>query len=216
MRFFLLTILIGALGFQTSQGRDVKCRFLCFQTQPPPFVTLNSKGEPVPIELGPDEISLPVVCNTDEGSRIALIDPVDLKKAIGAITVPSSAKAVIIIFLPVAANEPPASKMLVIEDTPDKFPDGGAFVANFQPQEIRFTIGEQKLMLKAGATYAVPQPKQVDDFNMAPVVFEFRKDEKWRTARETSQRFLPGIRYLMFCYIDPQNGRPRVSTFEDR
>jgi hypothetical protein len=216
MRFYLFAILIGSLGFQTSGAREVKCRFLCFQTQPPPFVTLNSKGEPIPIALGPDEISTSVVCNADEGNHIPLIDPLDLKKAIGAVTVPAGSKAAIIIFLPVAADEPPASKILVIDDSPEKFPDGGAFVANFQTQEIRFTIGERKLMLKAGTTCAVPKPEQVDDFNMAPVVFEFRKDEKWRTARESTQRFLPGIRYLMFCYIDPQSGRPRVSTFEDR
>jgi hypothetical protein len=50
---------------------------------------------------------------------------------------------------------------------------------------------------------------------MAPVVFEFLQEDKWRTASESMLRFLPGMRYLIFAYLDPESGRPRIATYQD-
>ena len=67
-------------------------------------------------------------------------------------------------------------RVFVIEDTPKNFPDGGAFVANFHNKDIRFVIGEQQDHAPPRAPpMASPGRTKRDDFNMAPVVFEFRK-----------------------------------------
>ena len=47
------------------------------------------------------------------------------------------------------------------------------------------------------------------------MTFEFLQDDKWRTASESTVRFLPGMRYLIFAYMDPTSGRPRISTYQD-
>jgi hypothetical protein len=103
----------------------------------------------------------------------------------------------------------------VVEDSAKNFPDGGAFVANFHSQDIRFVIGETKLILHPGATYGVPIPTKRDSFNMAPVAFQFQQDGAWVGASETMLRFLPKTNYLMFTFMDKSSGRPRVVTFQD-
>jgi hypothetical protein len=70
-------------------------------------------------------------------------------------------------------------------------------------------------MPKAAGAHGYAMPKERDDFNMAPVIFEFRHGEKWRIANESSLRFLPGMRYLIFAYLDPVSGRPRINTCQD-
>jgi hypothetical protein len=106
-------------------------------------------------------------------------------------------------------------RVFVIEDSDKIFPDGGAFVANFHSGDIRFIIGENKIMLRPAGSHGFGLPKERDAFNMAPVVFQFQQEEEWITASESLLRFLPGMRYLIFAYVDPDSGRPQISTFQD-
>jgi hypothetical protein len=136
--------------------------------------------------------------------------------------IPAGVKSALVIFVklekpgtPGAADKNAGWKVFVIEDSAKSFPDGGAYVANFYPGDIRFVIGEHKGMLKPAGTHGYEMPKQRDDFNMAPVIFEFKSGEKWRIANESSLRFLPGMRYLIFAYVDPVSGRPRINTYQD-
>ena len=61
--------------------------------------------------------------------------------------------------------------------------------------------------------YALPGARGA--FNIATGVFEFLQEDQWRTASESSLRFVSGMRYLIFAYTDPESGRPRVKTFQD-
>ena len=106
-------------------------------------------------------------------------------------------------------------KTFVIDDSPANFPDGGAYVANFHNNAIRFVIGEHKGMLRPAGSHGYAMPAERDDFNMAPVIFEFLNGEKWRIGNESALRFLPGMRYLIFAYVDPVSGRPRINTYQD-
>ena len=58
-------------------------------------------------------------------------------------------------------------------------------------------------------------PTKRDAFNMAPVVFQFQQGENWRNASESMLRFLPGMHYLMFAFVEAASGRPRIVTFQD-
>ena len=138
------------------------------------------------------------------------------RKPAATAKIPNTGKAFILIFVP-APKAPDALpwRVFVIEDSPANFPDAGAFVANFHNQEIRFILGEKKLMLKSGGAHGFASPTKLDSFNMAPVSFEFQQNGTWRVAKESMLRFLPGMRYLFFAYVDPTSGRPRISTFRD-
>ena len=89
-------------------------------------------------------------------------------------------------------------------------------MVNLHNDDIRFILGETQKSLKPQQSEGFEMPEKRDDFNMAPVVFQFKnKSDKWVNGKETSYRFLPGLRYLLIAYIDTRNNRPRVATFKD-
>jgi len=218
MRALLLIFALLLPALAAGQDlRPVRCRFLSFggTDSSATVLALSDKGAEVRCPLSTDSMSEPVVCFAGD-NKIAFLSPADRKPTATA-TIPAAAKAVILVF--VANSKPSADsppwKVLVIEDTPKNFPDGGAFVANFYHKDIRFILGEHKGMLHPAGNHGYPLPAERDAFNMAPVIFEFLQDESWRTASESVVRFLPGMRYLIFAYVDPASGRPRISTFQD-
>lgn len=219
MRQFLLPflLLIPAL-LAAQEGRPINCRFLSFGgvENPPAVIAAAEKGTEVTCPLSPTQISPKVVCYA-VGNKIPFLSAAD-RKSIASATIPAGVGSVLLVFIQApgtAEAAAPAWKILVIEDTAKTFPPGGAFVANFYSKDIRFVIGEHKGMLHAGGLNGYAMPEERDSFNMAPVVFEFLQGESWRVANESALRFLPGMRYLIFAYVDPLSGRPRISTYQD-
>jgi hypothetical protein len=213
--FLLLALLVPALA-DGQEVRSIRCRFLLFGgTEESASVLASSKGAEINCPLSNSSLSEPITC-TAVDNKIAFRSSVDRKPAATA-EIPAAAKAVFLIFVKASPADQAALpwRVLVIEDSPKNFPDGGAFVANFYNKDIRFIIGEHKGMLNPAGNHGYAMPAQRDAFNMAPVTFEFLQEDKWRTANESTLRFLPGMRYLIFAYVDPASGRPRISTFQD-
>ena len=217
----LVLCLLFIVGHSVGQAQDLKkvsCRFLSLDRDapPPPLLNIADKGD-VACAVTTDSLSPPTVCYA-KGGVISFVAAADHKPAATA-TVPANVSAAMLIFIP-AAKDPKnpnalAWRVFVIEDSVKNFPDGGVFVANFHNQDIRFSIGGGKFMLHSAGCHGFPMPAQLNNFNMAPVVFEFMQKDKWETARETMLRFLPGMRYLMFAYLDPASERPRIVTYRD-
>lgn len=181
-------------------------------------INLSAKGEPIVCPLPTSEISKKVVCYAKNNAiDFSLSD----KSPAATATIPAGAKSVLLLF--VAAPKPPDGnaakplpwRVLAIEDTPKNFPFGGAYVANLSNNEIRFEIGENKGVLPPDGARGFPIPKQLDAFNMAPLLVETLQEDTWRTTNETSLRFLPGTRYLVFAHSDSASGRTRVNTYQD-
>jgi hypothetical protein len=220
MRFFLLLalLLFPSRGF-AQDVRPVECRFLSFGSKDSASaIALSDKGEEIVCPLPSGALSKKIVCFA-KGDKIPFISAAD-RKPLATAAIPSGVRSALIIFVRFtkAENLPTDAsgwRVFVIDDSPKSFPDGGAYVANFFADDIRFVIGEHKGMLHAAGSHGYAMPKERDDFNMAPVIFEFRNGEKWRIANESSLRFLPGMRYLIFAYVDPVSGRPRINTYQD-
>lgn len=209
--FFLCAVFGNA-----QDSRKVTCRFVCFEgvTPPPPLVNVLDKGAEVVCTIPANEFSPGFVCSA-KGNSINFLSSED-HKPLASATIPAAVKSAILVFLPaVKVPSPLPWQVFVVEDTLKNFPDGGAFVANFYTKDIRFVIGENKIMLPSGKDHGFARPTQRDAFNMAPVVFQFQQDDTWRTASESLLRFVPGMRYLIFAYVDAESGRPRISTFQD-
>ncbi len=217
MRLLSLLFLSAFTHLATAQEvRPVKCRFLGFQgTADAASVTaVSDGGVEVGCPLPRNELSRPILCHA-KANTIRFISPGDRKPAATA-TIPAGAANAILVFVPGANDgKSPAWRVMVIEDSPKVFPDGGTYVANFYNKDIRFIIGEHKGMLHPAGNHGYAMPAERDAFNMAPVIFEFLQGEKWRTANESVLRFLPGMRYLIIAYTDPVSGRPRISTCQD-
>ena len=178
------------------------------------MVNVFDKGIEVTCTIPANVFSDPVVCFAKDNSINFYSS--DNHSPTAAATIPAEVKAAILVFVPATKVPSPLPwQVFVIEDSVRNFPDGGAFVANFYKLDVKFVIGENKILLKSGKSHGFARPTQRDAFNMSPVVFEFLQDDVWRTASESMLRFVPGMRYLMITYIDPASGRPRISTFQD-
>ena len=217
MRTLLLAfaLLLPALA-AAQDTRPVRCRLLLFGAEDSAsLLTTSDKGTETTCLLSNSSLSASVTY-TAVADKITFLSPGDRKPAATA-SVPAAVKAALLIFVKAPASEQSAQpwRVIVIEDSLKNFPDGGAFVANFYNKDIRFIIGEHKGQLRPAGNHGYPLPAERDAFNMAPVTFEFLQNENWRTASESTLRFLPGMRYLIFAYVDPASGRPRISTIQD-
>ncbi len=215
MRAFLLCFIL--ILPSVADARSVSCRLLSFgaKENSTPMLALSDKGDEIPCVLSSGTLSEPIVFFADNG-RIRFFSPGEREPTATA-TIPSSVSNALLIFVKTAtsAENTLPWRILVVEDSAKNFPDGGAFIANFYNKNIRFVVGEHKGMLNPAGNHGYPLPTKRDEFNMAPVIFEFLQDDKWRTASESSLRFLPGMRYLIIAYVDPASGRPRIRTFQD-
>lgn len=193
----------------------MECRFLLF----PPgeelasLVVKTSETESITCPISSSGISETVPCPVT-GNRLQLYSG---DEKIATATIPGTAKSVIVVMLktPGAENADPEWKALVIDDRKKNFPKGGAYVSNFYSGDIRFVIGEHLGTLKPGGSYGYDMPKKRDDFNMAPVIVQFLHEGNWIIANESALRFLPQVRYLVFAFVDPSSGRPRIMTYRD-
>lgn len=238
MRACLLPLFLALGTFAVAQeARPVKCRFLAFKGKEAKtsVLTVSSSGAQVTCPLPANNLSKPIVCFA-ENNTIGFVNETG-GKIIAKATIPAGVNSAFLVFVPGPAEAAPATpaatgsektaqaaprqdatpswRVLVIADTPQNFPDGGAYIANFYNSDIRFIVGEHKGMLKAGGAHGYAMPKKLDEFNMAPTVFELQKGDKWRCASESALRFLPGMRYLIFAYQDPVTGRARINTYQD-
>lgn len=204
-----------------QQPRPVDCRFLCLAGTPQPPPMVNPAGEQIEVEVSvPVQVLSPVVrCFAVDGTIRFLT--ADDRQPVATARIPAGIKSAVLVFLPASASPAqapapaPAWRVMVIDDSPAKFPDGGAFAANLCSGEVRFVLGEHKILLPAGRSHGFKRPTKRDQFNMAPLIVQFRDAETWRTASESSLRFVPGNRFLILAYVDPGSARPRVATFPD-
>lgn len=209
-------LLPASAGQAASPLRPVDCRFLCLPgtPKPPPLLNTGEARQEAKVDVPMNVLSSVVRCFAERGTIRFLA--ADDGRPVAAASIPAGVDAVVLVFLPAAgAAESPAWRVLVIEDSPARFPDAGAHVANLYNGDIRFVIGEHRSLLPRGESHGFRRPQQRDPFNMAPVIVQFQDGESWRTASESTLRFTPGSRFLILAYIDPGSGRPRVATFPD-
>ena len=209
----LVSILaIIAPSLMAQELRPVECRFVVLDEKPEGVMNAVGEGKDVAIELVKNRISEPFDCFAIDG-RLSFIEGTD-RKPLASIALPAKITKAILIFV----KEPNKDSWVIIpfENSPEQYPPGGTHVVNLHSGNIRFILGETKEELTPLKSKGFEMPKERTEFNMAPVIFQFKnKKGDWATGKETSYRFLPGTRYLLIAYIDPDNGRPRVKTYKD-
>ncbi len=217
MRIFAFCLLLLVpISAHAQQGGQVTCRFVGLEgvPPPPPLIHVAGEGADIPCTIPAATFSPATPCTLKDGT-IHFLSAADRKPAAAAKIPAGVNKAILVFVAGVPGQDSLPWRVFVIEDTAKNFPDGGAYVANFHQQDIRFVLGDNKLMLKSGGAHGFEQPEKRDQFNMAPVVFQFQQKEDWRTASESMLRFIPGVRYLIIAYVDPASKRPRIATYQD-
>lgn len=218
MQRLCICLFLLCSGFSSAQDfKRISCRFLCLNraAPTPPLLNVADKGVAVACTIPTETLSPPIICHAKKNSIVFL--SASERSPAATATIPANVTACILVFVAAAEHSSKLPwRVFVIEDSATNFPDGGALVANFHTQDIRFVVGENKpVMLHSGGVQGIVMPEKRDAFNMAQAVFQFQQNDTWRTASESMLHFLPGMRYLIFAHLDPVSGRPRISTYQD-
>ncbi len=214
MKSFLTALALLAFC-QLQAAAQISCRLLCFERAKDGTAALVAAGEdggavdcPLPLGMPSQPVSLSAKGGVIEFRK----SPADPAPAATA-RMPAGANRVFILFLPPAEKEDRLHETVVIEDSPKDFPQDGCVVLNLYQRNVRFVIGEHRIMLPPGKTAPLARPVERDDFNMSAVVFQFETGETWRTASESMIRFAEGQRHLFVTFVDPATKRPRLRSF---
>jgi hypothetical protein len=225
MKYLSLLVLLFA-GFAHAQESDgprpgVLCRMVCLGQHEDGTNELYARG------TGPDKnlkIGLPQVSSgadvalTPADGQIAfykqpLVDGVPPPPVAALAAIPEGSKRVIVFFFPVSGKAPLLYETVVFDLSANAFPPGGCMVLNINSTDVRFIIGEHKLMLAPGKRTAVPRPAQRDKYNMCDVAFQFQMDQSWKTAYESTVRFPEGQQKVFITYTDARTKRPKAQSF---
>ena len=210
-----LILLISSIPLFANSGdfRTISTRFLCLHGEPEKFINLDKDGIPSECQLIKNIITRPQLL-TVHNNRLSLLNEASKEESC-SIKIPSNTSSVILIFIASKGTQTNTGWYVhMIDDAEKNFPAGGAYLANFHKQEIRCIIGEHRAKLKPGETKGLPRPKERNEFNMARVAFQFMKGSEWVTAKETGIRFTSKKRHLLISYVEPESGRPRVTSYQ--
>ncbi|MBK1834770.1 hypothetical protein [Roseibacillus ishigakijimensis] len=217
MRFLIATFLFSLLtlsAFAQDESSALSCRFLTVgKAKVPDFSHPGADGSLLSIEVFSNRMSKAYECQPVDG-RLRFTSS-DGESLFAEAAVPANTDKAIIVVLPMPGANGPQWKMKVIADNDETFPVAGAYVLNLHNGPIRFALGEHQAGLAPGDARGFSQPEKRDDFNMAPLIFQFQNTQKeWRTGKETMLKFTPGLRYLVFAYVDARIKRPQVQIIK--
>ncbi|MEM9080245.1 MAG: hypothetical protein AAGC74_06075 [Verrucomicrobiota bacterium] len=221
MNRLLLLILVSITPLfaqSDTPTRKIDCRFISISERSDLSSILNIATEDLEIACKVKRLKL----DRERTECIAVNDVLTFvtagdKKPLAKVRIPPSVDDAILIFVPDPSKEAKLPyRIFPIDDSDKNFPSAGASVVNFYGSQVRFIIGENKGLLEPFKSTGIKRPEKRDDFNMALVGVQFKNNQgSWQTVRETKVRFIPGLRYLVFTYVDPSSKRPTVKTVKD-
>lgn len=119
------------------------------------------------------------------------------------------------VFLP-GTKEGTPYRLMVIDDSEEKFPLGSTLAFNFAPVPVRFAIGEHSSDLKPGGQALIPQARKVNEMNQCNVVISFAdKTNKWTPVNNTRWLSLPQERALAIAFVHPVTKQPTVNSYRE-
>ncbi|MCP5547399.1 MAG: hypothetical protein H7A50_08505 [Akkermansiaceae bacterium] len=215
LQFFLAGILVATAITRAAEQRFVSCRLLNFQRDGggvSEVFVLSAEGEALKCDVPRDNLSKPVPLPV-VGKALVFRSEAD-GPPVSSPKVSENLRDALVLFLP--PEKPDAGfRAVVIDGSEKSFPESGSLVLNLYSEEVRFVLGEHKILLPAGKTATLQRPAERDNFNMAAVMFQFRSKTGWRSAYETKSRFPEGQRHLYVSYVDPKGNRPRIRAYRD-
>jgi hypothetical protein len=183
------------------------------------FVPENS-GTVGKLNLVAASLSEPQVVRTVNGSLVlyksAAVDPKKpLEGVVASVKVPANIKRAIAIIIPAPAGQPPAYRMVVIDDSAAGFPKGESRVLSLLGVDTAIEAGEHKLPVGPGKVTNVPAVKKINEFNMAQTNFYFKEGTSWVAFTERQLQYLDDFRRIFIIHVTPGSTQPFVSTVVD-
>jgi hypothetical protein len=214
----LLCLLTGATAQET---RKVKLRTLCFEhvADIRKVLLVGADDKTVEVDLFTSGFSDEIEATLSGGDLRFAIQQAGTDGASTLKTVASGKAAAgtrqLAIFLPGTADGVPY-RLMVIDDSEEKFPLGTTLSFNFAPVAVRFAIGEHSQDLKPGGRALIPLARKVNDMNQCNVVISFAdKTNQWVPVNNTRWLSLPQERALAIAYIHPVSKQPTVNSYRE-
>lgn len=219
MKNLLLILTLSLTGFLSAQETPtIQIRTLCFQRDS----TGLDKLAVVKPDLSLIEVRFPE-SSPSEKIRVPLVegkvvfrDPSKPNEgAVAIANIPSGLKNALIMFFPgVGGEDEPLYRTVVIDATLRGIPEDGALVMNIFPAEVRAVIGEHRVLLPSGKSAGLARPKQRNDYNMSPVVFQEKVENEWKTVAETLVRFPPEQQQFFVSFPDSRTKRLAFRSYQ--
>ncbi|MBC7981265.1 MAG: hypothetical protein H7Y36_11950 [Armatimonadetes bacterium] len=216
---FILSILFFSCApylLHAQEATPVTCHFLCFQRDVANTSKLGAKAGddkiiscPLPLELVSDGIELAAYNN-----EISFVKAQGDKEVVAKAKIPAGIKKALVMFIAAPSTKAPLLYDTFVLDFSNKgFPEDGSVAVNLYAGDVRYSIGEHRILLNAGKTAALARPKKLNEFSMAGVRFEFLQDSKWRMAIDTTVNFPLHQQQLFVAFLDPRSQRPQLRMF---
>ncbi len=180
----------------------------------------DPSGALLPIELRPLDLTDTLLMQPINGSLVlfdkAIIDPKKPEESLaGSIKLPADLKQAILLILPTSGGAKPHYQLLLVDDSPAKFPGGESRVLSLINFDVAIQAGEHKISCYPGAFTRVPAVTKVDEFNMAQTNFYYQRDDSWMTFTERQLQYLNASRRLFIVHATPGALQPTVTTIFD-
>ncbi len=214
----LATLVVSA---SAQDARKVKLRTLCFEHvgEMRKLLLVGADEKTVEVDLFTsgfsDEIEATVsgpelrfaIAATDAAGN-ATLKTVAIGKA-------AAGTRQLAVFLPGTKEDMPY-RLMVIDDSEEKFPLGTTLAFNFASVPVRFAIGEHSSDLKPGGQALIPQARKVNEMNQCNVVISFAdKADKWVPVNNTRWLSLPQERALAIAFVHPLSKQPTVNSYRE-
>jgi len=172
----------------------------------------NSKNEVSEIRLSTANILGPYETMVDADSNVMLRtkgkteEGAAIYPPIAQFKLPGNIKEPLAILVPSSGDQ--AYRVLVVERSLDKFPNGSYTLINFSPLEIRGLVGKTRVIAPA---------KKITRFNpssnketLLDVHFKYQREDDWKTFGRTRWVNEKNKRTLLLAYPDSKTKRMKI------
>ena len=216
-----LLVLAQIATAAAQDARKVKLRTLCFEHvgEIRKVLLVGADDKPVEVDLFTSGFSDEVeatISGPDLRFAVAETDPAG-KSTLKTVATGKAAAGTrqLAVFLPGAKDGNPY-RVMVIDDSEEKFPLGTTLAFNFAPVPVRFAIGEHSKDLKPGSQELIPQARKVNEMNQCNVIISFAdRSNKWQPVNNTRWLALPQERSLAIAFVHPVTRQPTVNCYRE-
>jgi hypothetical protein len=224
-RFRFLPVALAVLAplatAAAQDARKIKLRTLCFEHVGGirKVLLVGADDKTVAVDLFTSGFSDEIEATVDGSDLRFAIEETDAagKATLKTVAAGKSAAGTrqLAVFLP-GAKEGNPYRLMVIDDSEEKFPLGTTLAFNFAPVAVRFAIGEHTKELKPGGQALIPRALKVNEMNQCNVVISFADQTKrWKPVNNTRWLALPQERALAIAFVHPVSKQPTVNSYRE-
>ena len=139
---------------------------------------------------------------------------------VAAVTVQKEWKNALLVFFPTSRQEAIATgrrfHVLAVDGELARFRGGGRHFVNVSDKDVSAAIGDQKLLIRAGASVTFAPRVQGGAITRVPVQIRYRQDDQWHLLSSTRWSLDSRQRTLIFIFKDPLRKRLALRGVSER